>query len=180
MKSLRQIDVLGAAVAGVLVLVALIGPIRAMTLERSRLITERQSALLSLTEQEALEERLRRAEDEVGTLRANIELLHRSFPPRKELDSFLSELNELARSTNTELARVVPGSTREGDVFSMVAIQIEARAPFEGFYRFLWGLDRMTRLSQIETLGISHEPESRTCTIQMTLYIFVSARGTLT
>jgi len=176
MKSLRQIDILGAALIAALVLTAFAGPIRAKMAERGTLVAQRESALLTLAERGTLEERLGRAEEEVTTLRENIEVLHRSFPPRKELDSFLSELNQLARSTDTELVRVVPGASREGDVFSMMAIQLEARGSFESFYHFLWGLDRMTRLSQVETLRLSHAAEG-TCSAEMTLYIFVSARG---
>ena len=180
MKSIRQIDLLGAAVLAVLVCATLAGPVRARISEHGRLAAQHRTTLLRLAEYGELENRLLSTEEEVASLKENIETLHRSFPPRKDLDSFLSELNGLARSTGAELVRVVPGTSREGEVFSMTAIQMEARSSFENLYGFLWGLNRMTRLSQIETLGVTCDPNTGVCTAEITLHIFISARGTPT
>ena len=180
MKSVRQINIIGVAVACALALVALVGPVRAKVAERSRMVAQHRSALLSLAEQQKVEARLDRAQKEIESLSTSIAELQRSFPPRKELDSFLSELQELARSSRADLVRVVPGDSRQGDVYSTVRVHVETRAAFDDFYRFLWGLDRMTRLSQVESLRISRDGTSDACTIQVTLCIFVSARGELT
>jgi Tfp pilus assembly protein PilO len=180
MKSVRQINLIGASVAAVLVVGAGIGPVRAMVAERNRLVDQRRSALVNLAEQGQIEERVAQAQQELESLQASIEELHRSFPPRLELDAFISELHGLAGATGTELVRVVPGGTLPGEVYSTVEVQVEARAPFDEFYHFLHGLQGMTRLSQVGTLRIAREGTGNSCTVQMTLYIFVSAKGELT
>lgn len=177
MKSVRQVDLVGTAVLCVLVLGSVLGPIRAKITERNQIIARRQSALIGLAEQENIEKRLQETQEEFETHEDRIAELHRSFPSQRELDSFLSELNQMARLADTELLRVVPGAFREGDVFSRVAVQVEAHASFENFYRFLLGLDQMGRLSQVEKLSVSVTPSSGVCSIQMTLCIFISTEG---
>jgi Tfp pilus assembly protein PilO len=180
MDPLRKIDVLGVAIACGLFAAAVLVPVRSNLAEQKHLRAQRASAMVGLAEREEIETRLLQAREEIGTLKAGITELRHSFPTRKEVDSFLSEIYGLARATDTELIQVVPGAAREGKDYSTVIIQIDARAPFEKFYRFLWGVDRMTRLSRLESLRISHDRSTDICTIKMNLYIFVSARGTLT
>lgn len=179
-RSVRKIDYLGAGLLCALVVLAVIGPIRSKLVERNRMIAERTSTLDDLAERETLESQLWLAREETEALRARISELHRSFPPRRELDSFISELNQLAESTGTDLIRVIPGDIREGEDFSRIAVQVEASARFDGFYRFLWGLGRMARRSQVENLKVSLDSSGRTCSIQMTLHIFLSARADVT
>jgi|GEM_PF-2080154 len=177
MKSLRQIDWLGGVVLCALVLGAVLGPIRWKVTERSRMIGDQRAALEGLAERENVENRLARTREQMTALQTRIADLHRSFPSRTELDTFLTEIHRLARDTDTELVRVVPERARPGEAFSKMPIRIEAVASFQAFYRFLWGLDRMARLSQVENLKITRAPTDRVCKVEMTLSIFVSTAG---
>jgi Tfp pilus assembly protein PilO len=177
MKSARHVDLIGSGILSVLVVVGLVGPIRAKVVERDRIVEQREKARLQVVEQEKMENRLRQAREETEALSNKIAEIHRSFPSEQAIDSFLAELNEHAAASGTDLVRVVPGAAHEEDVFSRVPIQIEARASFDEFYRFLWGLERMTRQSQVESLRITRDGSNDRFRVEMTLHIFVSRRG---
>jgi Tfp pilus assembly protein PilO len=175
-RSPRQIRTAGIALLAVLGAAAAAGPGRALVLERSRLANRQEAAWAELKEQDAVENQLQLARQEVDGLRAEIERVHRSLPERLDLDDFLSEIHDLARATDTDLLRVAPGSTYPGDIVSRVTIEIEARATFENLYGFVSRLHRMARLNQVESLKITRDPAAETCDARISLSIFVSGK----
>ena len=116
---------------------------------------------------------LKGLEGEIELIRTRLDEFDQRLPRRKEIDSFLRQICSVAEEAGLGIAMIKPRTLEEEDLYSRVPVQIEAEGTFTDFYRFIYKLDQIPRLSTVESLAIDGSSDG-SCKIRLDLSIFVS------
>ena len=113
---------------------------------------------------------------EIEAIHRNLEKFDQRLPKEKRIYEFLVEIDKLASNNRVELASISPGKLEKGTLYSQVPIRISGNAGFRDFYRFLYQLENIPRITKIEGLKVDNIPEGSGTHIEMNLAVFVSGK----
>ncbi len=181
MMDKTRIDLTAIGILAIIICAAYFTFFRA---ERSRVAVLRQEEA-ALTETLAArggtELALDKIAEEIRTIQSNLEQFEQQLPGESRIHDFLRTLDTLAREARVELTAITPqGAVREAR-YSRIPVMISGRARFTDFYRFLYQLERIPRITKVQSLNVSRSREGRTgaggdpfCDIRVNLSVFVS------
>ena len=169
----RKIDLLAAGIIIVLFVIGYFG-----------FIKDGWAKLLDLQEQEAvlaehvrstvdMTHELERIAEEIDYIQNNLEDFDRQLPEEKRIYDFLVEIDNLAKINNVKLEGITPGKLIKGTLYSQVPVTISANSGFRDFYKFLFQLENMPRITMTEALRVTSLPKGNRCSIEMELAVFV-------
>ena len=116
---------------------------------------------------------LERIAEEIDYIQNNLEDFDRQLPEEKRIYDFLVEIDNLAKNNNVQLEGITPGKLIKGTLYSQVPVAISANSGFRDFYRFLFQLENMPRITMTEGLIVTSLPKGNRCSIEMDLAVFV-------
>ena len=117
-----------------------------------------------------------RIAEEIDSIHNNLEKFDRQLPKEKRIYDFLVEIDKLARDNSVTLESITPGTIEKGMLYSRVPINISGNSGFKDFYRFLFQLENIPRITKIEELRVKSLPEGNKCKIEMDLAVFVGGK----
>ena len=119
---------------------------------------------------------LDRIKEEIDSIHKNLERFDRQLPKEKRIYDFLVEIDKLARDNSVTLESITPGTLQKGTLYSRVPIHISGNAGFKDFYRFLFRLENIPRITKIEGLQVKGLPEGNRTDIEIDLAVFVGGK----
>ncbi len=172
---IRRIDLLAA---GIIIMILVLAFFALFKEDRAKaaVLEENKNVLL---------ERLRSADDvtpqldkikiEINEIQKNLDEFDRQLPEEKRIHNFLIEIDRLAKNNRVALEEIRPGRIEKGTLYSRLPIKILGNSGFKDFYRFLFQLENIPRITMMENLRISKLPEEERCYIDMELSVFVGS-----
>ncbi len=115
-----------------------------------------------------------RTEEEIEHIKKKLEKFDRQLPEKKRIYDFLVKIDKLAKDNSITLKSLKPGKLEKGALYSRVPIKISGSSRFEDFYKFLFQLENIPRITMMERLRVKRLPEGNRCDIEMDLAVFVS------
>ncbi len=112
-------------------------------------------------------------EREIELIRIRLDEFDRRLPRRKEIDNFLRQIWRIAGGTGIGINVIQPKTLEDDELYSSLPVHIEAVGRFPDFYSFIYELDRIPRLSTVNSLSIDGDSKG-ICKIKLDLLIFVS------
>jgi len=112
-------------------------------------------------------------EREIESIRSRLNEFDQRLPKRKEIDTFLRQIWQVAGETGIGINVIQPRGMGEEELYSTLPVHIEAEGRFPDFYRFIYKLDRIPRLSTINSMSIDGDSKGL-CRIKLDLSIFIS------
>jgi Tfp pilus assembly protein PilO len=119
---------------------------------------------------------LDRIADEITHIQKNLEQFDRQLPDEKRIHGFLVEIDDLAIKNNVALKSVTPGKLKKKTLYSRLPISITGSADFRNFYRFLFQLENISRITMMDSLKITRLFEGSMCDIEINLAVFVGSK----
>ncbi len=114
--------------------------------------------------------------DEIDYIQKNLEAFDRQLPEEKRMYDFLTEIDKLAKKNNIQLKDIRPGKLEKEALYSKIPVNISGTSGFKDFYRFLFQLENIPRITKMERLLINNVHEGYKCNIEMDLAIFVGRK----
>jgi len=172
----RKIDLLAV---GIIVFLIVIGYFIFLKDGWAKLVVlkEQEAVLsenLSSTGDMALE--LERIAEEIDSIQKNLEDFDRQLPEEKRIYDFLVEIDNLAQKNSVQLEGITPQKLETGTLYSRVPVAISANSGFRDFYRFLFQLENIPRITMTEGLSVTRLPKGNRCKIEMDLGVFVGGK----
>ncbi len=172
----RKIDLLSACIIIFLLVIGYVAFLKdgwaklAVLKEQEAVLSEN----LSSTGDMAIE--LERIAEEIDAIHQNLEDFDRQLPEEKRIYDFLVEIDNLAQKNSVQLEGITPGRLETGTLYSQVPVAISAHSEFRDFYRFLFQLENIPRITMTEGLRVTRLPEGNRCHIEMDLAVFVGGK----
>jgi Tfp pilus assembly protein PilO len=123
---------------------------------------------------------MKKISEEIERIQGNLEDFEQRLPGEKRIYDFVRTIDRLAQRNDVELEDLVPGDLEKRRLYSRVPITISAEAGFRDFYRFLYELEQVPRITKVEGLEVTRSskgtlgnPEAKRCEIQMSLTVYV-------
>jgi Tfp pilus assembly protein PilO len=116
---------------------------------------------------------LERINREIDYIQKNLEDFDRQLPDEKRIYEFLVEIDGLAKQNHVKLEDITAGKLEKGTLYSWVPVTISANAGFRDFYRFLFQLEHIPRITMSKGLSVKSLTEGKGCNIEMDLAVFV-------
>jgi len=124
---------------------------------------------------------LDRMTEEIQTIQANLDHFENQLPEEGRIHDFIRTLDRLARKHGVQLQAVTPGAKVNENRYARIPVSIAARSSFPDFYRFLYQLEGIERITKVERLKVNRPSERDTatetsslCDIQIDLAVYVS------
>ena len=131
----------------------------------------RLAAVLSSADDMNLE--LDRIADEIDYIQQNLEQFDRQLPEEKRVHDFLVEIDGLAKKNLVNLESITPGKLEKKTLYSRLPIKIAGSSDFMNFYRFLFQLENIPRITKTDSLKITRRRNENMCDIEINLAVFV-------
>ena len=119
---------------------------------------------------------LDRIADEIAHIQKNLEQFDRQLPAEKRIHDFLVEIDGLAKKNSVNLKSITPGKLEKKPLYSRLPIRISGSADFRNFYRFLFQLENIPRITMTDTLQITRLLDGNLCDIEINLAVFVGGK----
>jgi Tfp pilus assembly protein PilO len=172
----KKIDSLSA---GILIILLVFGYFAFLKEGWAKLgVLKEQEAVLSenVSSTGEMARELERIAEEIEYIHKNLEDFDRRLPEEKRIYDFLVEIDDLAQRNNLQLESITPAKLEKGTLYSRVPIVISANSGFRDFYRFLYQLENIPRITMTEGLKITSLPKGNRCKIKMDLVVFVGGK----
>lgn len=115
---------------------------------------------------------LDRITGEIDHIQKNLEQFDRQLPEEKRIYDFLVELDDLAKKNSVTLKSIAPGKLEKKTLYSRLPIRITGSSDFRNFYRFLFQLENIPRITMTDSLRITRLLEGNMCDIEISLAVF--------
>jgi Tfp pilus assembly protein PilO len=119
---------------------------------------------------------LDRISEEIDHIQKNLEQFDRQLPEEKRIHDFLVEIDDLARKNSVSLKSISPGKIEKKPLYSRLPISIDGSSDFRNFYRFLFQLENIPRITMTDRLQITRILEGNMCDIKIDLAVFVGGK----
>ncbi len=176
----KQIDI---AAVTVLVLLLTLSYFTLFRAERARVadLKEKEKVLSEkLVKAGDMHVELNRMQEEIDAIQRRLEEFDRRLPEEKRIYDFLRTIDRLARKQGIRMETIAPGALERESLYVRIPIKITASARFPDFYRFLYELEQIPRITRTDGLRIDRSPaagsEDHTenlCKIALDLAVFV-------
>jgi Tfp pilus assembly protein PilO len=144
---------MGAISAAVVILVGL--PIRRQMTADQAITEERRAQLVTL---QNVGRKITCIQDEIDRLQGALEFFEHRLPQEREIDVILREVWKIAEARSLVPRSVRTQAPETAARYSSQPITLSLEGPFEGFYEFLLGLERMPRLTKVRQMQLSKMP----------------------
>jgi len=115
---------------------------------------------------------LDRIADEIDHIHKNLEQFDRQLPEEKRVYDFLVDIDGLAKKNSVALKSIAPGKLEKKTLYSRLPIRIAGSSDFRNFYRFLFQLENIPRITMTDSLRITRLLEGNMCDIEINLAVF--------
>jgi len=174
-----RVDRIGSIAAGALIVgfAALVThqAIRPLAATRADLASFRQ-AITILAEAEVSVDRL---DEEIRTVAEDLERSRAVLPGNRNLDAFLEQVDEIARSTGTRVVTLTPSAEAEHRLFRELMLEVRVTGSYRSIRDFLSRLENGEQLSRVEQLqlvtGVDEDPIA--ANVRLALYFAPGPRG---
>jgi Tfp pilus assembly protein PilO len=176
----KQIDISAIAI---LVLLLTLSYFTLFRTERARVtdLKEKEKVLSeTLAKAGDMHVELNRMQEEINTIQMRLEEFDRRLPEDKRIYDFLRTIDRLAENHGIRMDSIEPGAIERESLYIRIPIKITASARFPDFYRFLYQLEQIPRITRTDGLRISRSPErgpeasgENLCKIEIELAVFV-------
>jgi Tfp pilus assembly protein PilO len=169
----KKIDLLAAGIIIVLFVFAYFAFFKGGWANAADLKEKEKMLLESLDSAADTNLELDRIAEEIDFIQKNLENFDRQLPEEKRIYDFLVEIDKLAKDNSVNLKAIRPGRLEEGTLYSRVPINISGNSRFKDFYKFLFQLENIPRITMTEQLRVKSLPEGNRCDIEMDVSVFV-------
>ncbi len=149
------VTVLGMVAAAAVVAVLLIVPAFRRTEADRAAIQDRRAQLLKL---ERVATRISNLQKEVQRLEKALAFFENRLPEERELDVILREVWLIAESKSLTPRSIRTNQPQAMPRYNSQPITLSLEGPFQSFYEFLLGLERLPRLTKIRQMQITKSP----------------------
>ncbi|MDX1764151.1 MAG: type 4a pilus biogenesis protein PilO [bacterium] len=122
--------------------------------------------------------------EEIQRIQTNLDHFENQLPEEGRIHDFLRTLDRLAQNHGVQLQAVTPAAKVEANRYAKIPVTITARSSFPAFYRFLYQLEGIERITKVERLQVNRSSKGRVeleapnlCDIQMDLAVYVAGGG---
>jgi len=115
-------------------------------------IDDRRAQLVKL---ERVARRINDLQQEVGRLESALAFFENRLPQQREVDVILREVWVIAESKSLTPRSIRCAAPESQARYGSQPITLTVEGPFEGFYEFLVGLERLPRLTKIRQMQLS-------------------------
>ena len=115
-------------------------------------IAERRTQLVKL---ERVARRINDLQQEVGRLESALAFFENRLPQEREVDVILREVWVIAEAKSLTPRSIRCAAPESQARYGSQPITLTVEGPFEGFYEFLVGLERLPRLTKIRQMQLS-------------------------
>ena len=153
----KKIDM---AAAGLIVVIVLLSYFLFFRTERLRIhALEQEKTALSekLNASGGATLALDRMTEEIQTIQANLDHFENQLPDEGRIHDFLRILDRLARNHGVHLQSVTPGTRVDENRHARILVSIAARSGFGNFYRFLYALEGIERITKFDPDAMSSQ-----------------------
>jgi type IV pilus assembly protein PilO len=123
----------------------------------------------------------RRFEDlgvQIEKLTAAIEMFEQKLPARREEQVVLQQVWELAARNDLVPQSIRPGKPVPSAHYAELPISLAIKGNFDGFYRFMLDLEKLSRITRMPRLEFVQLPQTQgDVAVLMTLSVFFEAQG---
>jgi len=102
--------------------------------------------------------RINDLQNEVGRLESALAFFENRLPQEREVDVILREVWGIAEAKSLTLRSIRCAAPELQARYSSQPITMTLEGPFEGFYEFMVGLERLPRLTKVRQMQISKSP----------------------
>lgn len=127
-------------------------------------ITNKQDKLRQLERATRIQNDLQAEIEKLGTA---IQIFEEKLPTRDRFDVVLHEVTDLATRQKLTMSRVERQRVEVLNHFTEAPIRVSLRGDFDGFYRFLSDLERLSRIIHVKDMKIVRVRERNRDTDQM-------------
>lgn len=149
------ITALSMVVVAAVVAVLLIVPALRRTEADRAAIQDRRAQLLKLQRVGALISDL---EKEIGRLQKALTFFEDRLPEEREIDVILREVWLIADSKSLTPRSIRTSEPETMPRYNSLPITLSLEGPFESFYEFLLGLERLPRLTKVRQMQVTKSP----------------------
>ncbi len=110
---------------------------------------------------------------EIDSIQKNLEKFDKQLPEEKRVHDFLVEIDAIAKKNSVSLKSISPGKLEKKDLYSKLPIRIAGTAEFKNFYKFLFQLENIPRITMTDSLRITKILEGSLCDLEINLSVFV-------
>jgi type IV pilus assembly protein PilO len=118
---------------------------------QERKIEEKQKALADLERATA---GVADVDRKVEELQEAIKFFEKKLPQEREMDLILKEVWQMAEANKLTTRTIRTMKSQRGSAYSEQPIEMNLAGDFEGFYQFMLQLERLPRLTRIQTLTL--------------------------
>ncbi|MCH2133988.1 MAG: type 4a pilus biogenesis protein PilO [Phycisphaerales bacterium] len=126
--------------------------------ETSKAISSRETQLQMISAVIATMGDLRKAVDDGE---AAIERVEAKLPSRRDVESMLEQLWQVARRNELSVKSVKTLPPVASTVYMELPLQVQLEGPFEGYYRFLLEVENLPRITRIFNMKIKRIDQNR-------------------
>lgn len=173
---IKKIDRIAAGIILVLIVFAYFVFFRdgstkvAVLMENEKMLMENVNAPYDINSE------LDRLGREIEDIQNNLDNFERQLPQKKHTYDFMAEIDALAGKNGVALKTIRPGKAEEGALYARLPIRISGSSDFGSFYRFLYQLENMPRITTMDHLRIKKGAKGQKCDIEMDLAVFVGGK----
>lgn len=172
----RKIDITAISMIILIMLFAYLAVIKGNK-AKADILAEENSVLLSKFRSAAeIELQIGRVVGEIDSIQKNLEAFSSQLPEEKRIYDFLKDIDNLAKKNNIHLKSIRPGVLENKAIYSKVSVTISGTSEFKDFYRFLFQLENIPRITKVEHLHINKPQGGEGCDIEMDLAVFVGGK----
>jgi Tfp pilus assembly protein PilO len=142
--------VVSAAVGGFVVV-----PMRTRSESDRAAVETRREQLVKL---QRVARRISDLQQEIGRLEGALAFFEDRLPQEREIDVILREVWVIAEAKNLTPHSFRTAKTEDMPRYSSQPVAMVLEGPFEGFYEFLLGLERLPRITKVRQMQITKTP----------------------
>lgn len=168
----RRIDLIAAGIIIFILVFVYFGFIKDSRARAAELKEKEAMLFVNLNAAGDMNLELERIAGEIDYIQKNLEAFERQLPEEKRMYDFLKEIDSMANENKLELKAISPGKLERKKLYSRVPVTISAISGFKTFYRFLFQLENIPRITRMESLQVKKLPGGNSCKIEMNLALF--------
>jgi len=126
----------------------------------------------SLTDFDLAETNVHRLNAAIVETKKQLKTLNERIPDSAKIGEFLRQLNGVMRERELVLESFQPQPAVEKRLFTRLPIRLISRGAFANIYTFLYDLEKMNRLVDVEKIIITRIGADQSCRLEMITNIF--------